>query len=259
MANMASHEELEAAAEAIAGARKTVALTGAGISVESGVPHFRSAGGLWEVFDPMEYATLSGFLREPDKAWRLYRALGETLQGKTFNPAHAALADLEERGKLAGIITQNIDGFHQAAGNRVVLEIHGDHSHLECLKCHAREPFLAEHLQPGPVPHCGRCRFPLKPSIVLFEEPVRAMREIDELLTGCDLLLVVGTSAQVAPASLLPRDVLGRGGRLLEFNVEETELTRGGLGPGGLFIGGPAATILPEVARRTGSPPPSGP
>ena len=259
MVNVASHEELEAAAEAIAGARKTVALTGAGISVESGVPDFRSPGGLWEVFAPMEYATLSCFLRDPYKAWRLYRALGETLQGKTFNPAHAALADLEERGELAGIITQNIDGFHQAAGNRVVLEIHGSHSDLECLKCHAREPFLDQHLQPGPVPRCGRCRSPMKPSIVLFEEMPRALREIEELLTGCDLLLVVGTSAQVAPACLLPRDVLGRGGRLLEFNIEATELTLRGLGPGGRFIVGPAATTLPELARRTGSPPPSGP
>jgi NAD-dependent deacetylase len=236
-----------------------VALTGAGISVESGVPHFRSAGGLWEVFDPMEYATLSGFLRDPEKAWKLYRALGETLKGKTHNPAHAALAELEEKGKLAGVITQNIDGFHQAAGNRVVLEIHGSHSRLECLNCGSGEPFLDEHIEPGPVPRCGRCRSPMKPSIVLFEEPVRAMGEIQELLSGCDLLLVVGTSAQVVPASLLPRDVLGRGGSLLEFNVETTDLTLGGLGPGGLFICGPAGTTLPEVARRTGSPPPSGP
>jgi NAD-dependent deacetylase len=259
MVNVASREELDAAAEAIAGARKTVALTGAGISVESGVPHFRSAGGLWEIFDPMEYATLSAFLRDPDKAWRLYRALGETLEGKTFNPAHAALAELEEKGKLAGIITQNIDGFHQAAGSGLVLEIHGTHDRLECLKCGKDEPFLAGHLQPGPVPRCERCRSPLKPSIVLFEEPVRAMGEIHELLAGCDLLLVIGTSAQVAPASLLPRDVLARGGRLVEFNVETTELTLGGLGPGGLFIGGPAGTTLPEVARRTGSSPASGP
>jgi NAD-dependent deacetylase len=246
-----SETRLQAAADFLVRAHKTVALTGAGISVESGVPDFRSPGGLWSVFEPMEYGTLTCFLHDPDKAWRLYRALGETLVGKTFNPAHTALAQLEGRDLLAGVITQNIDGFHQAAGSRTVLEIHGEHRNLECLKCGELEPFAAEHLDPGPVPRCARCDYPLKPNLVLFEEPVRAMVAIEKLLQDCDLLLVIGTSAQVAPAALLPNSVLRRGGRILEFNVEPTDLTLTGLGDGGLFIEGSAGTTLPELARRT--------
>ena len=117
-----SDAELQAAADALVRARKAVALTGAGISVESGVPDFRSPGGLWSVFEPMEYATLTCFLHDPEKAWRLYRALGETLEGKTFNPAHAALADLEERGLLAGVITLE-DVLEEILGQQIVDEV----------------------------------------------------------------------------------------------------------------------------------------
>ena len=117
-----------------------MALTGAGISVESGIPDFRSAGGLWAVYDPQEYATIDAFLGDPEKAWKLYRAMGETIEGKEPNAGHRALADLEEAGRLACVITQNIDGLHQAAGSRSVIEIHGDHKHLQCLRKPLLEP-----------------------------------------------------------------------------------------------------------------------
>ena len=110
------------------GSKKTVALTGAGISVGSGIPDFRSPGGLWTVFAPDEYATIEVFYRDPEKAWELYRALGTTLKDKVCNPAHQALAELERRGQLAGIVTQNVDNLHQQAGNSLVLEIHDDGS-----------------------------------------------------------------------------------------------------------------------------------
>src|SRR5262249_1846900 len=154
----------------------------------------------------------------PEKAWRLYRALGRTLLDREPNPAHRALAVLAASGRLAGIVTQNVDGLHQRAGSPRVLEIHGEHGRLQCLGCERLEPFLRGHLEDGPIPRCAACGHPLKPNVVLFEEPVREMTEIDRLLEGCDLLLVVGTSAEVYPAAGLSVQVLERGGSLLEFN-----------------------------------------
>ncbi len=242
--------DLDAAARILAEAGHAVALTGAGISVESGIPDFRSAGGLWEVFDPMEYATLSGFLRDPAKSWRFFRELGKLAIGRTPNPAHRALAQLESAGRLAGVVTQNVDGLHQAAGSGRVLEIHGNGTRLHCLGCGRVERLLPGHLEPGPAPLCSRCSRPLKPDVVLFEEPVRAMEAIRELLRGSDLLLVAGTSAEVTPAAWLPEEILARGGRLMEFNLEPTRLTRSGLGPGGAFVQGPVGTTLPLITSR---------
>jgi NAD-dependent deacetylase len=240
--------DLEAAARAIAGARGVTALTGAGVSVESGIPDFRSPGGLWSVFDPMEYATLSCFLDDPAKAWTLYRALGKILEGKTPNPAHRALAELEEAGIVKGLVTQNVDGLHQAAGSRTVIEIHGEATHLQCLRCHGLEPVVPAHLEPGPVPVCGECRSPLKPNLVLFEEPVRRLEAISALVRRSELMLVAGTSCEVAPASLLPEEVLARRGSIVELNLEPTQLTAGGLGPSGFFVQGPLGTTLPLLA-----------
>jgi NAD-dependent deacetylase len=241
--------DLDAVARLIAEASRPSALTGAGISVESGIPDFRSPGGLWSVFDPMEYATLSCFLRNPDKAWELYRALGRTLLDKRPNAAHLALAKLERAGRLAGVITQNVDGLHQAAGSVTVLEIHGEHGTLHCLRCNGSEPFLESHLEPGPVPRCASCDHPLKPSVVLYEEPVREMQAIDELLRSTDLMLTVGTSAEVVPACLFPAHVRASGGRVIEFNLKR-ELPESTLGPGGAFVQGPASATLPRVVER---------
>lgn len=200
---------------------KTVALTGAGISVGSGIPDFRSAGGLWSVFSPDEYATLDVFLSNPQKAWELYRALGNTLLGKRHNPAHRALAELERAGHLSGIVTQNIDNLHQQAGSDVVLEIHGDHQHLQCLQCGHLELVKDIHYEDGEVPQCPACSGYLKPNIVLFGEAVRRLEEIETLITGCEVLLVIGTSAQVYPAAGLPTAVKQRGGAVFEFNHEQ--------------------------------------
>lgn len=243
-------DALDAAARAVAEAEHAVALTGAGVSVESGIPDFRSPGGLWSIFDPFEYATLSCFLEDPEKAWRLYRALGTTLAGRKPNAAHGALAALERANLLHGVITQNIDSLHQAAGSRRVFEIHGESGHLRCLGCGRLERVLPSHLEPGPVPRCGPCGWPLKPDIVLFEEDVREMDAIEAILEECDLLLLVGTSAEVSPASLLPGRVLHGGGSLIEFNLGQTRLTRSGLGPRGVWVEGPVGMTLPLVAAR---------
>jgi len=238
------------AVRTIRSARRVVALTGAGISVESGIPDFRSPGGLWSHFDPAEYATLSCFLHDPEKAWRLYRELGRTLLGREPNPAHFALARMAKAGHLAGIVTQNVDGLHQRAGNPLVLEMHGEHGRLQCLGCDLLEPFLPAHLEDGPLPRCRACGEPLKPNVVLFEESVREMLEVARLLDGCDLLLVVGTSAEVYPAAGLPLEVLSQGGSLLEFNLAPTRLTGGGLGRVGALVEGPAGVTLPILAGR---------
>jgi NAD-dependent deacetylase len=203
-------------------AAKPVALTGAGISVGSGIPDFRSPGGLWSIFSPEEYATLEVFHRHPAKAWELYRALGKVLLNKKPNPAHRALAELEQHGWLSGIVTQNIDNLHQLAGSCRVFEIHGDHQHLQCLRCEHRQPIDPALYRTTEVPHCPDCGFPLKPNVVLFGEAVRDLEAIHEFIQDCDLLLVIGTSAQVYPAAALPAMVLGHGGRIFECNREQT-------------------------------------
>ena len=210
---------LQEAAKNFRRARQAVALTGSGISVASGIPDFRSPGGLWSIYNPNEYCTLDAFHANPEKTWELFSALGGSLFDKKPNIAHQTLAELETAGLLSGIVTQNIDCLHQAAGSRLVLEIHGDHFHLECLKC----DYFAEAKRSdfdGPMPLCPRCDQPLKPNIVLFGEMVRALDEIQSAIASCDLLLVVGTSAKVYPAAALPAIVKQQGGRIYEFNLE---------------------------------------
>jgi NAD-dependent deacetylase len=255
------HPALKEAAEAVAKARRAVAFTGAGISVESGIPDFRSPGGLWTVFAPDEYATIEAFAETPEKAWKLFRAIGKTIAGARPNPAHEALAALEAAGRLAGVITQNIDGLHQAAGSRNVVEVHGDHRRLQCLSCGRLSPMPESLLDGGSVPACASCGSPLKPNVVLFGEGVRGLEDVQALIAGCDLLLVVGTSAQVYPAAGIPPAVKRDGGRVLEFNLEPTPLSEGGVElrfwgahpvepvSDWLFLG-PAGKTLPAVARR---------
>lgn len=218
---------LEEAVRKLRSAKLPLALTGAGISVASGIPDFRSPGGLWTRFAPNEYATLEVFLQKPEKAWQLYRALGRILEGKEPNEAHYALARLEKNGLLHGVITQNVDMLHQRAGSRIVLEIHGEHRHLQCLQCGELEEADEEHYRTRSTPVCRHCGYILKPNVVLFGEAVRKLDEIHFLLQHCDLLLVVGTSAQIHPAAALPFLVKQNNGLIYEFNLEETMLTCG--------------------------------
>jgi NAD-dependent deacetylase len=213
-------ELLARAAEWLASARKAIALSGAGASTESGIPDFRSATGLWTRFDPREYATLGAFLAHPEKVWRLFAELWRLLEARP-NPGHRALAELEAEGGVAGIITQNIDGLHQAAGSQRVVEFHGSYRSFSCLACNAS--YLLEevgHL--GMPPRCRACEFILKPDVVLFDEaiPAHALQGSAELMEGADLVLVIGTSGEVYPASMIPRQVRYRGGRILELNLE---------------------------------------
>ena len=238
-------DSLDEAAETYRQARHPVALTGAGISVESGIPDFRSPGGLWTVFRPEEYATIEAFTQSPAKAWRLYRALGAGLVDKQPGPAHLALATLETEDHLKAIITQNIDGLHSRAGSRKVLEVHGEHQNLHCLSCGLIRPFERADLEEGPPPPCSKCGYPLKPNIVLFGEMVREMPQIDEILARCDLLLVIGTSAQVYPVASLPYVVHRQGGLIYEFNKTPTPLTHSA----DFFFEGNAGTSVPALVR----------
>jgi NAD-dependent deacetylase len=207
-------------AELIRSAGPVVALTGAGISVPSGIPHFRTPGtGLWANVDPMAVAHISVWRRDPARFWGFYGRRFAALDGKRPNGAHFALAELERRGLLAGVITQNIDGLHAAAGTAEPVEVHGSVRTASCLRCGARHS-LAETRErlaadEEGVPRCD-CGAPLKPDVVLFGEllPEAAMERAQALAQGAGLMLAVGTSLEVHPVAGLPQETLLRGGRL---------------------------------------------
>jgi NAD-dependent deacetylase len=198
-----------------------VALTGAGISVPSGIPDFRSPQtGLWANVDPMEVAHISVWRRDPARFWGFYGQRFAVLDGKRPNGAHFALAELERRGLLAGVITQNIDGLHAAAGSRDVIEVHGSIATASCLACGASYPLAEtrrrfEEAVDG-VPRCD-CGQPLKPDVVLFGEllPERALAEAQAHAINADLMLCVGSSLEVYPVAGLPAMTHGAGGRLV--------------------------------------------
>jgi NAD-dependent deacetylase len=207
-------------AELIRSARSVVALTGAGISVPSGIPDFRSPGtGLWERVDPMEVAHISVWRRDPVRFWSFYGQRFAALEGKQPNGAHRALAALEAAGRLDAVITQNIDGLHRAAGTRDLVEVHGSIATASCLDC-GRRVSLAETRRrlaadSEGVPRC-ECGAPLKPDVVLFGEYLdeAALGRASALAARADLMLAVGSSLEVHPVAGLPALTLESGGRL---------------------------------------------
>jgi len=204
---------------------RIVALTGAGISTASGIPDFRSAGGIWEKEDPMEVATLSVFRRDPERFWAFYRKRLDTAGSYEPYPGHAFLAHLASLGKLSAVVTQNIDGLHQAGGVDAALvhEVHGSVRELECLSCGERFPRARlDELTVGTLPVCA-CGEVLKPAVVLFEEmlPEPAVERSIEAIGGCDLLLLIGSSLVVYPAAGLP-GYRPAGARLAVINDEPT-------------------------------------
>jgi NAD-dependent deacetylase len=216
---------IQAAAEKIAGAEKVVALTGAGISVDSGIPDFRSANGLWSKYDPMEYATIQAFNANPVKIWKMLHELGKMVGDAKPNPGHAGLAELESLGKLSSIITQNVDGLHQEAGNTTVIEFHGNGRKLVCLSCNRK--YNREDIIPDVFPPMCACLNILKPDVVFFGEmiPMNALLHARAEAETCDLMLVIGTSAQVVPAAGLPAIAKSKGATIIEINPEYTPLT----------------------------------
>jgi NAD-dependent deacetylase len=213
-------------------AGSVVALTGAGISVPSGIPDFRSPGtGLWANVNPMEVAHIDAFRRDPVRFWRFYGHRFQTLEGKRPNPAHAALAELERAGLLDGVITQNIDRLHARAGMENLVEVHGSIAHSICLVCGLRyelEDVGARlTVDPEGVPRCD-CGAALKPGVVLFGEmlPVDAFARAEALAAGADLMLCIGSSLEVYPVAGLPEITLAGGGHIAILTQGPTPFDR---------------------------------
>ena len=205
-----------------------VALTGAGVSTESGIPDFRSTDGIWAQYDPMEYASIEAFRRDPVKVWEFYgKRLGALLDAKP-NAAHDALAELERRGLLSAVITQNIDRLHSLAGSRDVVEVHGSIATSVCLRCGTTATLDAvlALLQDAPAPACPSCGAILKPNVVMFGEllPAAAIDRAFELARSARLLLVVGSTLEVHPVAGLPFETIGAGGALAIVNRGPTAL-----------------------------------
>jgi NAD-dependent deacetylase len=210
----------ERLAELIVSSGPVVALTGAGISVPSGIPDFRTPGkGLWENVDPMEVAHISVWRRDPERFWSFYGQRFAILDGKRPNGAHLALAELERRGLLSGVITQNIDGLHAAAGTSDPIEVHGSIRTASCQVCRASYELADVRSRASAagdgVPRCD-CGEPLKPDVVLFGEflPEDAMARASSLASSAGLMLAVGSSLEVWPVAGLPEETLAAGGRL---------------------------------------------
>jgi NAD-dependent deacetylase len=205
-------------AELLRSADRVLALTGAGISVPSGIPDFRSPGtGLWANVDPMEVAHIEVFRREPERFWHFYGDRFAMLRGKEPNGAHLALVELERRGVVEAVVTQNIDGLHRAAGTEDLIEVHGTIGTSSCLACGAGYPLdvVRERLTAAPdgVPRCD-CGAALKPDVVLFGEllPEPALARASALAAEADVLLCVGSSLEVFPIAQLPQITLAAGG-----------------------------------------------
>jgi NAD-dependent deacetylase len=207
-------------AELLRDAERAVVLTGAGVSVPSGIPDFRSPRtGLWENVDPMEVAHIDAWRRDPDRFWSFYGDRFASLVDKQPNEAHLALAELERRGLIEGVITQNIDRLHRVAGTRRLIEVHGSIESSVCLDCGGKFPLdrVIEQLRAHDgAPECPCCITPLKPDVVLFGEllPERALSEAQALALDADLMLCVGSSLEVYPVAGLPALTRGAGGRL---------------------------------------------
>ncbi|HVS85691.1 MAG TPA: NAD-dependent deacylase [Gaiellaceae bacterium] len=196
-----------------------VALTGAGISTESGIPDFRSATGVWAQYDPMEVAHIDAFHADPAKVWEFYALRLDVVGDAEPNDGHRALAALEERGWLAAVITQNVDGLHERAGTRELVEVHGSLDAAHCLRCGATvtRDELAELL---PLPECPECGAILKPGVVMFGEylPEAALAKARRLAGEARLLLAVGSTLEVYPVAALPEETLANGGALAIVN-----------------------------------------
>lgn len=220
--------DLESVARTLLESDLAVALTGAGVSTESGIPDFRSEGGIWEEYDERDFS-VGRFHADPDGFWRDWLDLRSALIPETAapNPAHESLAALESAGHLHGVVTQNVDGLHQRAGSATVIEIHGNGDRAACRGCDASfdAATASERARDtGEAPRCENCGGVLKPDAVLFGErlPDIPLRESQRLARDCDAMLVVGSSLTVDPAGQLPRRAADTGATLAVVNREPT-------------------------------------
>jgi NAD-dependent deacetylase len=223
-------DKLERVAHILKHARYVTAFTGAGISTPSGIPDFRSLGsGIWEFVDPFKVASIFAFCRDPQAFYDWVRPLMHTILNAEPNPAHIALARLEELGILKAVITQNIDGLHQRANSREVYEVHGHLREATCIRCYATVPaesLIDSFMANGAVPRCQKCDGVLKPNIVLVGEqlPAKVLIAARQVARQSDVMIVAGSSLQVVPAGDIPLCTSENGGKLIFINLSPTHL-----------------------------------
>ena len=233
---------------------RAVALTGAGVSTDSGIPDFRSSSGLWAQHDPMRLASLPGFVSDPAAFYVFWRERLGSVATARPNAAHRVLAQLESRGLLSSVMTQNIDGLHQLAGSRRVLELHGTFRRARCLQCGNRYDTdrVMESLRPAEPPTCDLCGGLVKPDVVLFGErlPASALREAEEEAERCDLMIALGTSLEVSPVcDLVPR-ARDRGAEVVIITRDETAMDD----VASVVVRGELRDVIPRFARELALP-----
>ena len=245
---------VERAAALLAAAHHAVALTGAGVSAESGIPTFRGEGGLWAKYDPVKVSSIDSFLADPASYWRVSKERGAVALSARPNAGHQALAAMEAAGHLVAVVTQNTDGLHQVSGSRRVIELHGSGRTVQCLECGKLEPRaeVQARLEVEMPPRCPNCGGTfLKPTVVLFGEPMPtdAINEAFDLARQADVMLVVGSSLVVYPAADVPLVAIRSGARLIVINAEPTPFDRFA----SVVIHGRSGEVLPEIARLIGA------
>lgn len=246
-----NHNLVQNAANLLRGAKHGVVLTGAGISTPSGIPDFRSPQyGMWQTIDPMVVASMAGFRRDPANFFHWVRPLTRTIIEALPNPAHFAVARLEELGLVQEVITQNIDVLHSRAGSSHVHEIHGHLRTATCVECFRKYPaedFIYRFMDSGEVPRCDHCGGILKPDVVLFGEalPFKVLQLAQKAARTCDVMLVAGTSLEVAPVSELPLIANAYGADLIIINYEETYLDQNAA----VVIHDEVANVLPAIVQ----------
>ena len=223
---------IEGAAKLIARSKFLIAFTGAGISAESGIPTFRGKNGLWKQYRPEELATPEAFAKNPELVWEFYRWRMRLISKAKPNRAHLALAELERMGILKAVITQNVDDLHREAGNKNIIELHGNIFRIKCTRCDYRENLkesgrLEKFLEDKDLPRCPKCSSLLRPDVVWFGEalPESALSKAFNLARKSDVCLVIGTSGQVFPAAYIPYMVRDNGGYVIEINPSESGIT----------------------------------
>ena len=240
------------AAEMIQSSKFVVVLSGAGISTPSGIPDFRSAGsGLWSRFNPMEVASLSAFRYNPEKVFNWLRPLVQRIVQAEPNPAHYAVAQLEQTGHVKTVITQNIDRLHHRAGSLQVLEVHGSFQTMTCISCYKQQDvddYVKPYIEDGEIPRCPDCKNILKPNLVLFEEqlPFETWNRACQAAKSCDLMIVTGSSLEVVPVAGLPMRAVENDAHLIVVNQMDTYIDE----RADAVLHGDVAEILPQIVTE---------
>ncbi len=249
---MSLEDQIQGVKELLAQSKCAVVLTGAGVSTPSGIPDFRSPGsGLWKHADPFEVASIYAFKRRPQDFYDWIHPLARLIMEAEPNAAHLALAELESRGLVHGIITQNVDMLHSKAGSKTVYEVHGHLRAVTCMRCYAIYPaenHLSNFVATGTIPYCDSCGGVLKPNVILIGEqlPISVLNEAKKQARACDLMLIAGSSLEMAPAGDLPLLAVESGAKLVIINLEPTHLDY----LADVVVNADVVEVLPRIAAH---------